>query len=43
MIKLGVYNKEGKEVDSLQVDEALFGGQCAVCTAQAGDRDVSCE
>src|SRR5512140_2879123 len=26
MIKLGVYNKEGKEVDSLQVDEALFGG-----------------
>jgi large subunit ribosomal protein L4 len=27
MIKLGVYNKEGKEVDSLQVDEALFGGR----------------
>ena len=26
MIKLGVYNSEGKEVDSLQVDEALFGG-----------------
>jgi large subunit ribosomal protein L4 len=25
MIKLGVYNREGKEVDSLQVDEALFG------------------
>jgi large subunit ribosomal protein L4 len=27
MIKLGVYNKEGKEVDSLQVNEALFGGR----------------
>lgn len=27
MIKLGVYNSEGKEVDSLQVDEALFGGR----------------
>jgi large subunit ribosomal protein L4 len=27
MIKLGVYNKEGKEVDSLQVDEGLFGGR----------------
>lgn len=27
MIKLGVHNKEGKEIDSLQVDEALFGGR----------------
>ena len=27
MITLGVYNREGKEVDSLQVDEALFGGK----------------
>jgi large subunit ribosomal protein L4 len=27
MIKLGVYNKDGKEVESLQVDEALFGGR----------------
>jgi len=26
MIKLCVYNKEGQEVDSLQVDETLFGG-----------------
>jgi large subunit ribosomal protein L4 len=26
MITLGVYNKDGKEVESLQVDEALFGG-----------------
>jgi large subunit ribosomal protein L4 len=27
MIKLDVYNREGKEVDSLQVDEALFGSK----------------
>ncbi|MHC4124905.1 MAG: 50S ribosomal protein L4, partial [Planctomycetota bacterium] len=25
MIDLSVYNREGKEVDSLQVDEAVFG------------------
>lgn len=27
MITLGVYNREGKEIDNLQVDEALFGGK----------------
>jgi large subunit ribosomal protein L4 len=27
MIKLGVYNKDGKEVESLEVDEALFGSK----------------
>jgi len=27
MIKLAVYNKEGTEVDSLKVDEQLFGGK----------------
>jgi large subunit ribosomal protein L4 len=26
MIDIAVYNKEGKEVDSLQVDEGMFGG-----------------
>jgi large subunit ribosomal protein L4 len=26
MIDIAVYNKEGKEVESLQVDESLFGG-----------------
>jgi len=26
MINVAVYNKEGREVDSLKVDEALFGG-----------------
>ena len=26
MIDIAVYNKEGKEVDSLQVDEGIFGG-----------------
>ena len=27
MIDVAVYNKEGKEVEKLQVDEALFGGE----------------
>lgn len=27
MIDVAVYNKEGQEVDKLQVDEALFGGE----------------
>jgi large subunit ribosomal protein L4 len=27
MIDVKVYNREGKQVDSLQVDEALFGGE----------------
>jgi large subunit ribosomal protein L4 len=27
MINLGVYNREGKEIDNLKVDEALFGGK----------------
>jgi large subunit ribosomal protein L4 len=27
MIKLGIYNREGKEVDTVQVDEALFGSK----------------
>ncbi len=27
MIDLAVYNKEGKEVDSLKVDESVFGGE----------------
>ncbi len=27
MIELAVYNREGKEVESLQVDEAVFGGR----------------
>jgi len=26
MIKLAVYNKEGKEIETISVDEALFGG-----------------
>ena len=38
MIDIKVYNREGEELESLQVDEALFGGTSGF--AQAGDCDV---